>query len=244
MSANPCVVPPERDPDIQRGKVKKLTWESMRRLAFVANNTAADFRSMFTLTYHPEVAPKDGQISKKHLNSFLQSLRRRDVLYLWFMEFQQNDSVHYHILTTQEVDSDSLASKAVIDKARSTRESARWAAIVGGSEGDFSESSPLGKMIRACVRVEPVRTTDGAARYATKYAYKEAQKEVPEGFQNCGRFWGCSRGLKPVPISHEKQVGTEGLQTFEAPCFGEAGERLEGIQVPYKIQFNSVSDQA
>ena len=42
---------------------------------------------------------------------------------------------------------------------------------------------------------ELIRSPDGAARYALKYATKPYQKKVPEDFQDVGRFWGCSRDI-------------------------------------------------
>ena len=42
---------------------------------------------------------------------------------------------------------------------------------------------------------ELIRSQDGAARYALKYATKPHQKKVPEDFQDVGRFWGCSRDI-------------------------------------------------
>lgn len=41
----------------------------------------------------------------------------------------------------------------------------------------------------------------GSATYLCKYLDKEAQKAVPEGFVNFGRFWGNSRTLVPAPIT-------------------------------------------
>jgi len=41
------------------------------------------------------------------------------------------------------------------------------------------------------------------AGYLRKYMSKEAQKCVPGGFGWVGRFWGCSRGLVPDPVTIE-----------------------------------------
>lgn len=43
---------------------------------------------------------------------------------------------------------------------------------------------------------EVIRKPDGAKRYVAKYATKPYQKQVPEWFQDIGRFWGCSDGVK------------------------------------------------
>lgn len=39
----------------------------------------------------------------------------------------------------------------------------------------------------------------GNGAYTTKYLDKSSQKNVPEGFGQVGRFWGCNRGLVPDP---------------------------------------------
>lgn len=49
---------------------------------------------------------------------------------------------------------------------------------------------------------EAIKKPYGAQAYVTKYATKPHQKEVPEQYQNCGRFWGCSKGVKPEPIDY------------------------------------------
>jgi hypothetical protein len=41
----------------------------------------------------------------------------------------------------------------------------------------------------------------GSGQYLCKYLDKEAQKSIPAGYVNFGRFWGNSRDLIPAPIS-------------------------------------------
>lgn len=161
----------------ERGDVKFWSEKSRRRLAFYAANTDAQFVSMITLTY-PAEFPANGETCKRHLNTFLSWLRRRNqgLDYLWFFEFQKRGAPHFHILTT--IPSGGLS--AVV--------SARWYAIV--DSGDE-------KHLLAGTRCERLRTADGGKRYALKYAAKMGQKSVPEGFWRVGRFWGASRGSSP-----------------------------------------------
>lgn len=49
---------------------------------------------------------------------------------------------------------------------------------------------------------EEIKTPDGAKKYVTKYALKPKQKQVPKEYQNCGRFWGCSKDLIPQVKDH------------------------------------------
>jgi len=67
-----------------------------------------------------------------------------------------------------------------------------WYNIVGSED-------PRHKV--AGVRVEALRQGRKATiSYASKYAAKMAQKDVPENIRNCGRFWGVS-GLKTVVVA-------------------------------------------
>jgi hypothetical protein len=52
----------------------------------------------------------------------------------------------------------------------------------------------------AGTRWENVRQQDGLKHYVTKYASKTYQKQVPETFQNVGRFWGVSRSIQVMPV--------------------------------------------
>jgi hypothetical protein len=48
---------------------------------------------------------------------------------------------------------------------------------------------------RPCV--EPVKKPHALSYYGTKYATKSHQKEVPDEYQNVGRFWGYWGDAKP-----------------------------------------------
>jgi hypothetical protein len=194
---------------------------------------------MTTLTYQVDLAPKNGSTSKRHLNAFLQKLRRDKMEYLWFMEFQRNGSVHYHVLS--DLDCSETAQTIggrLVDLGRSKSESQRWSRIVSGGFRCWGEST-FDKMASASVRVEPIRSFEGAAKYVCKYAYKPEQKSVPDGFSNCGRFWGASRGTKPVVLSRSDQVGTAGLSGWQAPIMDEHGSLIGGTDIPHRVQFGS-----
>ena len=64
--------------------------------------------------------------------------------------------------------------------------SKEWYRIVGSGDP---------KHLRAGTRVERIKRS--AISYVAKYAQKNEQKQVPEGFQNVGRFWG-TWGMKLV----------------------------------------------
>ena len=67
-----------------------------------------------------------------------------------------------------------------------------WVSATGTGGGDAVKMLKVHSHPRAW---ELIRSDDGAARYALKYATKTKQKKVPEDFQDVGRFWGCSRDV-------------------------------------------------
>lgn len=169
-----------------RGAITEMSDDSLRRLAFLANNADCEFRSMVTLTY-PNEFPSDGAIVKDHLQNMLRSFKRRigdPLTYVWFLEFQRRGAPHIHIL---------LQVGLTHEEAPTLRSwlSERWFKIVGSGDD-------LHRL--AGTRWENTRQAEGLRRYVTKYAFKTFQKEVPEGFQRCGRFWGASRNVKLEPI--------------------------------------------
>ena len=170
-------------PGGDRGEIVEFSRQSRARLAFVAGNTWAPFRTMITLTY-PDEFPCDGLVVKRHLRAFLAALRRRrtDVLYLWWLEFQERGAPHIHFLVTKP-----NANKRSIAWLSET-----WYRIV--DSGDE-------KHLRAGTQIERIRKKDGARRYVNKEASKMRQKIVPQEFRNVGRFWGHSRGIEPQPLA-------------------------------------------
>lgn len=159
-----------------RGELREWSRDSRKRLMFYAANTEIKFQTMLTLTY-PNVE-SDGREVKKHLNHFLTRLRQKysPVSYLWFLEWQKRGAPHYHVLTSCYVEHHWLASV--------------WYAIVDSGNPDH---------LKAGTRAEALREEEGGKRYAVKYAAKMYQKEVPDGYRNVGRMWGCSRDVKPRP---------------------------------------------
>jgi len=67
------------------------------------------------------------------------------------------------------------------------RVSAAWYRIVGSGDQ---------KHLRAGTRVEELYVPTAVATYASKYAAKWDQKDVPEEFQHVGRMWGLFGGLR------------------------------------------------
>lgn len=171
-----------------RGEVVRLSNASLKRLAFVANNTHVDLDVMLTLTY-PSRWPASGKECKRHLNAMLQWIRRRvdPFSYLWFLEFQRRGAPHFHLM---------YASRGV--RLDAAEVGGRWASIC--DMGDENHAA-------AGTRIEKIRNKNGAGRYCAKYASKAEQKEPPTQFRDVGRFWGHSRDLVPKPLATRRVRG-------------------------------------
>jgi len=152
------------------------------RLRAYIDNFRDDFTGMVTLTY-PDTFPMDGRVVKQHWHAFVECLRRVGWLdgysLVWFLEWQSRGAPHIHILITGWLSKELVASS--------------WARITGGNRD-------------SCSRTEAIRDPDAAGAYARKYAVKSEQKEVPAGFINVGRMWGCcgkklnDAGIPRLPV--------------------------------------------
>lgn len=170
-----------------RQEIKSFSKSSAARMRKYLRECSSQYAYMVTLTY-PSVMPVSGRATKEHLRRFLQELRRysgrRKQLdtswsVLWFLEFQDRGAVHYHLLTTHTF------GKEFISEC--------WYQICG---------TELAIHKKCGTRIEKLRTgRAGIASYAAKYAVKTSQKQVPEGFDNVGRFWGVSGCKKVVSAS-------------------------------------------
>ena len=168
------------------------------RLAFVAANSDVSFTSMITLTY-PREFPNDGRDVKRNLVAFRKCLARRllELEYLWFLEFQRRGAPHIHI----------LLRGARVCSTMQQWVSETWYRICG--TGDE-------RHLRAGTRLERVRSPNGARNYAVKYAHKMTQKHVPENYRNVGRFWGCTKNVKPVVKSEHVCTNDDLVGALEA----------------------------
>lgn len=169
-----------------RGTIKRLSNASLSRLAFLAQETQISFKAMLTLSYGKSW-PQDGKLVKAMLNKLLTFLRRKyGIKYLWFLEFQVRGAPHIHVMLSCEY-----------DKKMHTDIAEKWSKYchvdIGVSD---DERAKIARQHKRRQTFENIRSTDGAARYVTKYALKTEQKIVPSAYQNVGRFWGASREVK------------------------------------------------
>ena len=177
--------------DNTRSDITEFSKASRQRLAFVAANSDVTFTSMLTLTY-PREFPNDGRDVKRNLNHFLVMLRKKvsSLEYLWFLEFQRRGAPHIHI----------LVRGARVSRAMQHWTSETWYRIC--ATGDV-------RHLAAGTRLERIKKPNGARNYAVKYAHKMKQKCVPPNYRNVGRFWGCTRAVKPTIKSEHDCTGDD-----------------------------------
>jgi hypothetical protein len=166
-----------------RKSVSFFSDSSKRRLLFVSRNSGHYIKSQFCLTYHNN-CPVDGSIVKKHLNSWLTLLREKKpkIRYLWCLEFQGRGVPHFHVFLSVSHKN----KKFRMFMART------WNSITSETESHllFHQDSRNFREWRMV-----------SGQYLVKeYLAKAEQKEVPEHYQNVGRFWGHSRTMKPVGL--------------------------------------------
>jgi len=162
--------------------IKKWSPRSKRAAKLKFEDVAEYMETFITLTYPLDYLPNlDGKECKKHLNSFLQSLRnkfRSNLLFTWVLEFTKKGCPHFHLTINQKLD---MSLMQWVSK--------RWYTIC-------KTGNP--KHLLAGTNCETVRNPEACSLYLANYLSKHAQKLVPESFCNVGRFWGCSRSA-PKP---------------------------------------------
>ena len=170
-----------KPPKGTRKKISSFSNKAKRKLRFTALNATQGLTCQFCLTYH-NFYPSDGVQVKSHMNRFLNKFRRKfqGYSYLWILEFQSRGVPHFHF----------FSSLPVTDPNRMIL-AAMWADIVDPGNEALRKFHEHPKNF--------IQWDMGNGQYLCKYLDKEAQKHVPEKFDNVGRFWGASRGLVGLP---------------------------------------------
>lgn len=169
------------------GNRKKITeWSRKSRArceTHIRNVPEGAIGSFLTLTY-PDEYTTDGKQVKKHLDLMIKQLKRYGLdSGIWFLEFQKRGAPHFHLFLP---DYKSYLSEKI---------ALSWCRIVGSGDSKHLDFH-LGKLSgRHCY--EKMHKPHAASYYASKYAIKCEQKEVPEEYQNVGRFWGYWGEMKP-----------------------------------------------
>jgi hypothetical protein len=174
-----------------RGAIKALSPDSRKRFKLHLRNIREGSLNLFvTLTYGADY-PTDGKIVKKHLKSMRDWMAKQGVSKgVWFLEFQKRGAPHFHFFIEANHSLTSLkvatAWASRIKDYLPTKESRRK--LIAVHQGQVKNGRPC---------VEPVKKPHALSYYGTKYATKSHQKEVPDEYQNVGRFWGYWGDAKP-----------------------------------------------
>lgn len=175
-----------------RRPITRLTRKAANNMKFKARNMEP-CKVFLTLTY-PGAYPTDGKLVKEHWRKMRAWLVRRGIGGFWCLEFQLRGAPHFHVFLTERVDKEEVSRV--------------WYEIVGSGDE---------KHLRAGTRIEAIREPQALAVYAAKYACKMEQKDVPEDYQDVGRFWGIFGGCQPKPL-----LTMEGTLSAMAPIIRAA----------------------
>jgi hypothetical protein len=141
---------------------------------------------MITLTF-PRDYTTNGKEVKRYLDLMKRWLKNHGVdCGSWFLEFQRRGAPHFHMYVNDRP----VGGTAAIAEY--------WHNLIGTDDENHLlwHKGKLGNGNRPCF--EWFRVPHAAAFYATKYASKSEQKDVPEQYQDVGRFWGCWGKARPV----------------------------------------------
>jgi hypothetical protein len=211
-----------------RGKIRKFSKSSQKRLARIISNNAERFRYFFTVTYR--MNHRDCKISKAHIDRFLTRFRKACgsiVGYVWVLEFQKRGAVHFHIWFDEfEVQRFSewlnmIVRKQILNRFKGDDKNIErfkfltylWL-VVTGQLGDE-------KAVKAATDLKVIVSCKFIKGYAIKYAWKEEQKEyhgnvdldtgeIVESWT--GRFWGGSRSVKNEKLFYSDDISD--VRTF------------------------------
>jgi hypothetical protein len=182
----------------QRKRDKIREWSRASRRRLLRTCLALDWNAlgrlvMITLTYPGErgaaCIPHDGRTVHKHLRRFLKRWARQwgTPRGLWKLEFQRRGAPHLHLFLSAPNEISMGTLRPWVADA--------WWRVVGSGDADH---------LRAGTGVEAWNGTP--TRYAWKYAKadsrKEPQHQVPDDFQNVGRWWGLIK-LAPRWITND-----------------------------------------
>lgn len=154
----------------------------------------------------PDPLPS-GKFVKHHLSLFRKRLIRyfkkqgSEISALWFLEFQKRGAPHFHMILWS---SDGLSlTKYDLEPMRDWVRYA-WAEIV-----DHKNPIERKKHENAGTRVEFMKKPTFG--YASKYASKMEQKNVPPEFRDVGRFWGLFGCSRPSPVESVQTMSPDEL---------------------------------
>lgn len=200
----------------KRGKIIGYSEKSKRRYRFLLRNTLKLWSHELQVSY-PAEFPMNGKRVKRDIKLLKDSLEREypGIAWTWRLGFQQERgkkglgyAPHIHFLTDRRVDYKWLAQ--------------RWFEIVGSGD-------PL--HLKAGTHADKIRNVGKMINYMVTYMANDRETEVPEGFENVGRFWGVKRGI--VEYEEFKEIAPYGVASRSLRLFrrwAKAEYRSMGIK--------------
>ena len=179
----------------KREKVTKFTDGSRRRMLKYLRSSVSRYSNIGTLTYPAQFYACD---FRNHWRAFVERWRRKygqndKASLFWFVEFQKNGQPHYHFYSNHYICYEWLATA--------------WFEICGTGQLEHETAGTSIERIRSGKK--------GFLKYASKYASKHEQKELPTLYENqAGRWWGVVGNDEIVSASivvHPDELALFGL---------------------------------
>lgn len=168
-----------------RGVISEWSQQSrVRCMRFCLEVEWPPIMAFITLTYpgdaEAQLVATDGLEARRHLKAFRKRLDRlygrKAVRGLWKQEFQRRGAAHWHLWLGIPTGASFAAFKTAISDA--------WVGAVGSSS---LEHERHGAKVEAWIG----NPATYVKSYLRKNPAKEYQHQVPEGYENAGRFWGA-----------------------------------------------------
>ncbi len=158
-------------------KIREYTPRTAVRLNLHLTEFSEKYKHEITVTY-PAEFPTDGLIVRKHRHELLRRLKRHGVKnYTTCLEFQERGAPHLHVLVDEWVNFRELKQM--------------WFKIVGSGDP---------RHLEAGTSINDIQDITKTRMYMSAYARKKDQKEVPEGYENVGKWWTSNESAKPHEI--------------------------------------------
>ncbi len=169
---------------------------AQKNAKFMITSASRGMTTAVSLTYPIELQPKlNFNRVNRDRDVFIKSLKRQygnDLRLVWMKEFQENGSLHYHMM----IDCPGVSIQEQDWFIRSA-----WYDIVG---------SGLIKHFYNGVYCAEIRDQKGYAGYLASYLSKMDQKTAPKWFGKVGRFWGGTRNS--FEIEKEEVIFEDSLE--------------------------------
>jgi len=174
-----------------------LSRSASYRMVRYLRESQASYKALGTLTF--DNVPT-GRESRRAFNLWCKRVTHKfrddkSFSLFWFREFQARGSVHYHFFSSERIGIDWLSRS--------------WAECV--AKGDAER---IAQLTKTSTNIKSIRSgKHGMMTYASKYAKKEAQKQIPEGFDDSRRSWGIIGNRETAAASIE--LTNESMNTPE-----------------------------